>query len=722
MAWQSCGSSKFPQASIENNFGCQRRPDLPGKRVFIVRAWNSKKEHLASYSCSIAQLERGSDHIFPVIPKKLKRKLVGSTAVGVGGGNDEESVSGGSGSDSDVDASAHDFTAEGLLPEALTSVHMVKTPHERAAQLAADCHEVRSTIGMADIGVRYPRNLHFLHVADQGGDRSTTEAMLLIPTGDGDGVNMTSFGESVALRTGSYTDVPVPTEWINVSRKLATQAKRIMAEQGSMDMTTRSVVGDSGVRFATNKITRAQLGGGLHDMWIRDFIKTCGTKSLYLCDFSHGGGEIVRSAVNAKVSEEATSSGVRVCVWAQDPRKIFAEIGRAVGRSQLSKLYVDGKLVVPGHQPCPNPGPRPERTRKLVKAMLPEPLKVLSLDPEGHLLIPTADEISKSCPVALSGDQVDEFAAWRLEFPRPEPTANNSQENKEQEGVDQPAVGGAAPKPTNPESKLRPGTTAGSIQDLSKYGDKIQTERPLPEGAAASCAHLKLVHTQVDAAVGANKINRVWIRNEMNKHINVAAGTIVGKGGTGTFVSLVSTALPDDKLQYCWRYTRFAAYKKDNAELANGYMVFNKTGQSLTGKPKFMLLAEIEADIGNNVTVYGHAITRGGTKVTITPSPSPVVWAPSAPAVGGADSQTPAFSTDALGQYLKSYEDVSGVPKCTGLVRPVFEMKPVQQAQMESSSGSGYVLQPGAPPGHSALWLATSKKFEVPANGFVLLG
>ena len=108
--------------------------------------------------------------------------------------------------------------------------------------------------------------------------------------------------------------------------------------------------------------------------------------SLYLCDFSHGGGEIVRSAVNAKVSEEATSSGVRVCVWAQDPRKIFAEIGRAVGRSQLSKLYVDGKLVVPGHQPCPNPGPRPERTRKLVKAMLPEPLKVCPWTLKGTFL------------------------------------------------------------------------------------------------------------------------------------------------------------------------------------------------------------------------------------------------------------------------------------------------------------------------------------------------
>ena len=95
------------------------------------------------------------------------------------------------------------------------------------------------------------------------------------------------------------------------------------------------------------------------------------------------------------------------------------------------------------------------------------------------------------------------------------------------------------------------------------------------------------------------------------------------------------------------------------------------------------------------------------------------MWAPSSPAVGGADSQTPAFSADTLGQYLKSYEDVgnyasSGVPKCTGLVRPVFEMKPVQTAQ-----NAGSVLQPGAPPGHSALWLATSKKIEVPANGFV---
>ena len=54
-----------------------------------------------------------------------------------------------SGSDSDVDADAHGFTADGVLPEALTSLHMVKTASERAAQLASDCHLVSSIVGMA---------------------------------------------------------------------------------------------------------------------------------------------------------------------------------------------------------------------------------------------------------------------------------------------------------------------------------------------------------------------------------------------------------------------------------------------------------------------------------------------------------------------------------------------------------------------------------------------
>ena len=59
-------------------------------------------------------------------------------------------------------------------------------------------------------------------------------------------------------------------------------------------------------------------------------------------------------------------------------------------------------------------------------------------------------------------------------------------------------------------------------------------------------------------------------------------------------------------------------------------MIFNKDG-TLEGKPKCVLLSDVEKEIGNNLTLYAHAITRGGAKVTITPSPTPVVWLPHAP-------------------------------------------------------------------------------------------
>ena len=108
----------------------------------------------------------------------------------------------------------------------------------------------------------------------------------------------------------------------------------------------------------------------------------------------------------------------------------------------------------------------------------------------------------------------------------------------------------------------------------------------------------------------------------------------------------------------------------------------------------------------------------GGAKVTITPSPAPVVWLPQAPAVGGEGSGSGVanFEAATLGQFLRSHEDTTGVPKCKGLVRPVFEMKASQASQ------GAYALMPGAAPGRSPLWLFTSKKIEVPGKGVVFLG
>jgi len=210
----------------------------------------------------------------------------------------------------------------------------------------------------------------------------------------------------------------------------------------------------------------------------------------------------------------------------------------------------------------------------------------------------------------------------------------------------------------------------------------------------------------------------------------MAVGTYLGQGGPGSFVNLSNAVVDSAKLEFSWRFTRLTGHHKDNAQLANGYMVLNKDGKPLSqqSKPTLSCLSDIEKELGNNVTVWGHAITRGGNKVIMNPSPSPVAWVPSSPAVGGnfeggEDSSGSqggtVFGTATLGQFLRSHEDVSTVPKCTGLVRPIFEMKTLTQ---NSGGRAVYSIQPGAPSGQSALWLFTSKKIELPPGAFVALG
>ena len=54
-------------------------------------------------------------------------------------------------------------------------------------------------------------------------------------------------------------------------------------------------------------------------------------------------------------------------------------------------------------------------------------------------------------------------------------------------------------------------------------------------------------------------------------------------------------------------------------------MLFPASG----GKQTPRYLSDMEKLWGNNVTLYGHAIARGGnTKFTITPAATPVIWIP----------------------------------------------------------------------------------------------
>ena len=148
---------------------------------------------------------------------------------------------------------------------------------------------------------------------------------------------------------------------------------------------------------------------------------------------------------------------------------------------------------------------------------------------------------------------------------------------------------------------------------------------------------MTLCLTATQAADGAQQTWRVWLHNQASKFANVPAGTLIGQGGQGTFVSLVTQSIEEDKKDFSWRYTRLTGFKQDTAELANGFIIFNKGG-TLEVNPTCVLLSDVEQEIGNHLSLYAHAITRGGANVTITPSPTPVVWLPHAPAVGGEGS------------------------------------------------------------------------------------
>ena len=623
-------------------------------------------------------------------------------------------------SDSDMDPDMHDYNADGQLPEALTSMHSVKTTAERAAQLSLDSHVVDTQVCLSNIDEKYPKWVHFLHAPDGSGERSTTLARVLVPTHPEPGVNLDSLGESVMFRGGSYMDAPNPSTFINVSRKAAAQATRMMAEDGKFE----KLFQDCGTqRGAGAKVSRGQLGSEVHDVWLRDIIKTCGTKALYVCDFAHGAGEVGRAAISSKVSVEATGAGVRVCLFAHDPRKVFASVGRAVGRTEMSKQYMSGKLVVPGHTVVPDPGAEPCRSRALVTANLQRPLKVLTIDKAGRLLIPDASEVAAAVPVPLSAEHESLFNDWRKEFPRPPPDEPTKKSASAGDGNGSSAGGGGTGTGGGNGTSSGVGSGSGSgsqvspgmfVSDLAKmkseYGDEIVSEQPLPEGGTSMAVKwLKL-------ALAKNSSRwRVWIHNtHTTKDVPLPALSYLGKGGPGAFLNPATTQLEASKVPYGWRFTRYTQHKKDVSEHANGYFVFNKDGGAVGGKPKLQAVADIEKELGNNLTLYGHSITRGGNKVTITPAPSPVVWVPTL----GEQAAVGAFTPDNLGQFVRSYEDVSGAtPKCTGLHRPVFEVRPAQTA----GSTSAYVLQPTSAT-RNPVWLFTKQKVEIPAGGYVCLG
>ena len=94
------------------------------------------------------------------------------------------------------------------------------------------------------------------------------------------------------------------------------------------------------------------------------------------------------------ISPEAASQNVKICVWSHEPRKVFHEVGKARVHTKLGNSYMARKISLPGHTPVPDPGEKPERSRKLMKALLANtPLKFLSVTQEGYLIIPSEEDV-----------------------------------------------------------------------------------------------------------------------------------------------------------------------------------------------------------------------------------------------------------------------------------------------------------------------------------------
>ena len=166
-------------------------------------------------------------------------------------------------------------------------------------------------------------------------------------------------------------------------------------------------------------------------------------------------------------------------------------------------------------------------------------------------------------------------------------------------------------------------------------------------------------------------VEKFFLENSGGHKATIVAGTYMGKGGAGEFkqVGVVS----ENEKPKAWMYTRLFEYKKDTHKLASGSVVLGPLGDGQ--KPELKTCAQVEETVGGepNITIYGHCISRGTKRVSISPGEPAVCWVPSMKENEDGSS----FSAVNLGQWLLSREaptETEGRVECKGLLRPAFEM------------------------------------------------
>ena len=470
---------------------------------------------------------------------------------------------------------------------------------------------------------------------------------------------------------------------------------------------------DASQRFAASKISRCQLGVELHKEWLKDLVKTCGKKCMLVNDFHHGSAEVLKACLDVKISDEATAQGVRACAWSRDPRSVFFEAGRARGRTHMGNLYLKRKLTLAGHQPVDDPGPKPKKSRKMVKAFMTRQLKVLSLSADGDLIIPGAAEAKAACNATFDDEAAKQLEQWRKQYPRPkQPTALETQDTTDPK----------PDEPTNPtEVVVKAGTCFPNEDEMtSKSGEHVVKLCTLPPVQAAIYKKAELV---LCAKPGSGACHRVWMHHVTSSDISWPTGMYLGEGGPGAFISVATNALAEEQKPYAWRWTRITSHKRDSAEIGNAFMSYiaDVRATSLAdGKPKLHTMEDIEMEVGSHVSLYGHAVTRGAG--AITPASAPVVYVPTNCGSGSPES----FSHKVLGNWLPSQESATGTTvTLDGYARPVFEVVSAASTTPGAASSAtpqpSKVIKPMNIAARNSMHIFSSRKMDIPANGWFAL-
>ena len=346
-----------------------------------------------------------------------------------------------------------------------------------------------------------------------------------------------------------------------------------------------------------------------------------------------------------------------------DFRPVWSEVSSARVKSEIGLQYLDGKLHVSGRTPIPAPDDRPIE-QKATKDFLPTPLKHLSINVEGHLVLPTLANL----PVKPTPELVEVLEKLAQEFPQTTTPTSDGCAGGAGAGETTSTSGGSAASTsggsagTGEGTALAPGTPYADRAALVAAGWNIVKESPTPD-------------PRFTYLLASNAgVKQIFFENKGDK-ADLGAGTYMGKGGAGHLIH--EDEVSENLKPKAWRYTRIFGFKKDTHKWANGSFVHGPLGDDKT--PDMMTLAQAEQTIGvppgEHISLYGHCVSRGLKRVQITPGDPPVCWVPAMKE--GEDGSS--FSAIDLGQWLLSREIPSETEgqrrvECKGLLRPAFEM------------------------------------------------